>query len=84
MAPQDFQGSKDKMVGTDMLEQKGIQDPPGIMKTQPQVIKDFLDRQAPLAEKGLGGLQDWDFLVHREKGGLQELRAAQARGALMA
>lgn len=54
------------------------------MKTPPQVIKDFLDRQAPLAEKGLGALQDWDFLVHREKGGLQDLRAAQARGALMA
>lgn len=84
MAPQDFQGSRDKMVGTDMLEQKGIQDPQGVMKTQPQVIKDFLDRQAPLAEKGLEDLQDWDFLVHQEKRGLQELRAAQARGALMA
>lgn len=53
------------------------------MKMQAQVIKEFLDCQAPLAEKDQGGLQDWDFLVHRDKGGSQEPQAAQARGALM-
>lgn len=53
------------------------------MKTQAQVMKEFLDCQAPLAEKDLGGLQDWDFLVHRDKRGNQEIQAAQARGALM-
>lgn len=84
MAPKDFQGSQDKMVGMDMLEKQGIQDCQGIMKTQSQVIEDFLDRQAPLAEKDPRGLQDWDFLAHWDKGGLQDLRAAQERGALMA
>lgn len=83
MGPQDFQGSRDRMVGMDMLEQTGIQEPQGIMKMQAQVIKEFLDCQAPLAAKDQGGLQDWDFLVHRDKGGSQEPQAAQARGALM-
>lgn len=84
MGPQDFQGSRDSMVGMDTLELKGTQDPQGIMKTQAQVIKDFLDFLAPLAEKDLGGLQDWGFLVHRGKGGNQEPQAAQARGVLKA
>lgn len=55
-----------------------------IMKMQPQVIKGLLDHQAPRAEQDLGGLRDWDFLVHQEREGNQELQAAQARGALMA
>lgn len=84
MAPKDFQGSQDKMVGMDRLEKQEIRDCQGTMKTQSQVIKDFPDRQAPLAEKGTWDLQDWDFLAHRDKGGLQDLRATQARGALMA
>lgn len=83
MGPQDFQGSRDRMVGMVMLEQTGIQEPQGIMKMQAQVIKEFLDCQAPLAAKDQGGLQDWDFLVHRDKGGSQEPQAAQARRALM-
>lgn len=83
MGPQDFQGSRDKMDGMDMMEQTGIQDLQGIMKTQARVMKELPDCQAPQAEKDLGGLQDWDFLVHRDQGGHQETQAAQARGALM-
>eukprot|EP00069_Balaena_mysticetus_P001609 bmy_03791T0 len=84
MGPQDFQGSRDNTVKMDMLEKKGTQDRWEIMKMQPQVIKGLLDHQAPRAEQDLGGLQDWDFLVHQEREGNQELQAAQARGALMA
>lgn len=84
MGPQDFQDSKDNMVGMVALEKKGIQDPQGIMKLQPQVIEGFLDRRAHLAEQGLGGLQDWDFLVYRDREGHQELQAARAAGALRA
>lgn len=83
MGPRDFQGSRENMAGMDVLEQEGIQDPQGIMKTQAQVTEDFLDGPDPRAEKDLGGLQDWDFLAHRDKGGNQEPQAAQARGALM-
>lgn len=54
------------------------------MKTRPQVTQGFLDSRAPLEEKDRGGLQDWDFLAHREKGGSQEPQAARVRGAPMA
>lgn len=77
MGPQDFQGSTDSMVRMDMLEEKGIQDPGGIMKMQSQVVKGFLDHQAPLGKQDLWGLQDWDFLVHREREVHQELPATQ-------
>lgn len=84
MGPQDFQGSRDSMVEMGTLEKRGTQDPRGIMKMQPQVTKGLLDHQAPRAEQDLGGLQDWDFLVHQERGGHQEHQAARARGDLMA
>lgn len=58
--------------------------PRGIMKTQSQVTKDFLDHQVSLAEKDLGGPQDWGFLVPQEKGANEEIQADQARGARMA
>lgn len=54
------------------------------MKLQPQVIEGFLDRRAHLAEQDLGVLQDWDFLVYRDREGHQELQAARAAGALRA
>lgn len=54
------------------------------MKTQSQVTKDFLDHEVSLAEKDLGGPQDWGFLVPQEKGANEEIQADQARGARMA
>ena len=51
------------------------------MKTRPQATEVFLDSQAPRAEKGQGGLQDWDFLARQEKEDSQELQAAWVRGA---
>lgn len=50
---------------------------------RPQVIKGLLDHQAPLAERGLGGPQAWDFLAPQEREGNQELQAGQATGVLM-
>lgn len=78
MGHQDFLGSMDHMVGMDLVEKRGIQDPQGIMKMQSQVVKGFLDLQAPLGKQESWGLLAWDFLVHREREVNQELQATQA------
>lgn len=77
VGPQGFQESTDNMVRMDMLEKRGTRDPGGIMKMQPQVVKVFLDYQAPLGKQDLWGLQDSDFLVHREREVHQEFQATQ-------
>lgn len=84
MGHQDFLGSMDHMVGMDLMEKREIQDPQGIMKMQSQVVKGFLDLQAPLGKQELWGLLAWDFLVHPEKEVNRELQATQAAGVLTA
>lgn len=54
----DFQGHLDKMVRMDILEKKGIWDPRGIMKMQPQVRRGFRDHRVPLEKQDRWGLQD--------------------------
>lgn len=78
MGLRDSPGSLAHMVRMDVLEKKGIQDPQGIMKMQPQVLRGFLAHRVPLGKQDHWGLQDWDFLVHQEREVNQAFQAAQA------
>lgn len=83
MGLQDFQGSTDKMVSTDVLEKRGILDHQEIMKTQSLVKEGFLDHPALPGSQDLQGLQAWDFQVQQGKEVQQESQDVRARGALM-